>query len=108
MPMGKHARHEFPQNAEVSNKVLEAIHSNVWTTKTTSYRQHYYVSFIDDHTRKVWAYFMKHKSKVFNYYNAFKAMVEKEKGMDVKIIRSNEEEEYFSHEFNDYLKTSRN
>jgi hypothetical protein len=26
------------------------------------------VSFIDDHTRKVWVYFMKHKVKCFNIF----------------------------------------
>ena len=49
---------------------------------------HYYVSFIDDHTRKVWVYFMKHKSEVFSQFKAFKAMVEKENGMQIKVLRS--------------------
>ncbi len=45
------------------------IHSDVWTTKTESIgRCKYYVSFIDDHTRKVWVYFMKHKGEVFNIF----------------------------------------
>ena len=40
--------------------LLEIIHSDVWTTKTRSIGGcNYYVSFIDDHTRKVWVYFMK-------------------------------------------------
>ena len=79
--MGKQAMRAFPRNAKVSNRALEVIHSNVWTTKATSLGGcHYYVSFIDDHTRKVWVYFMKHKSEVFSHFKAFKAMVEKEKG----------------------------
>jgi hypothetical protein len=47
-----------------------------------------YVNFIDDHTRKVWVYFMKHKGEVFQHFLSFKAMVEKEKGMDIKYLRS--------------------
>ena len=62
------------------------------------------MSFIDDHTRKVWVYFTKHKSQVFNHFKAFKAMVEKEKGMQIKVLRSDGEGEYFSEEFSDYLK----
>ena len=50
--------------------MLDIVHSNVWgPTKTMSmggYR--YYVTFIDDHTRKVWEYFMKDKSKVFTHF----------------------------------------
>ena len=53
--MGKQARHAFPHNAEVSNRTLEVIHSDVWTIKAASLGGcYYYVSFINDHTRKVW------------------------------------------------------
>ena len=80
--MGKQARHAFPRNAEVSNRALEVIISYVCTTKAASLGGcHYYVSFIDDHIRKVWVYFMNHKSEVFSHFKAFKSMVEKEKGM---------------------------
>ena len=52
--MDKQARHAFAQNVEVSNIALEVIHLDVWTTKATSIGEcHYYVSFIDDHTRQV-------------------------------------------------------
>ena len=62
------------------------------------------MSFIDDHTRKVWVYFMKHKSEVFNHFKAFKAMVEKERSMQIKVLRSDGGGEYFLEEFSDYLK----
>ena len=56
--MGKQARHAFPKNAKVSRRPLEVIHSDVWTTKAASIGGcHYYVTFIDDYTRKVWIYF---------------------------------------------------
>jgi hypothetical protein len=45
------------------------IHSDVWTTKTESIGGcKYYVSFIDNHTKKVWVYFMKHKGEVFQHF----------------------------------------
>jgi transposase InsO family protein len=62
------------------------------------------VSFIDDHTRKVWVYFMKHKGEVFQHFLNFKAMVEKEKGVSIKCLRSDGGGEYFSNEFSEYLK----
>ena len=99
------ARHAFSQNAEVGNIALELIHLDVWTTKATSIGGcHYYVSFIDDHTRKVQVYFMKHKSEVFSHFKAFKAMVAKEKAMQIKVPRSDGGGEYFLEEFSDYLK----
>jgi uncharacterized protein YigE (DUF2233 family) len=48
----------------------------------------YYVNFIDDFTRKVQVYFMKHKGEMFQHFLNFKAMVEKEKCMNIKCLRS--------------------
>jgi len=81
------------------------IHSYVWTTKTKSIGGcKYYMSFINDHTKKVWVYFMKHKGEVFQHFLNFKTMVEKEKGVIIKCLRFNGRGEYFSNEFNEYLK----
>jgi transposase InsO family protein len=104
--LGKQVRHPFlAQTTHVSSKPLEMIHSNVWTTKIEAIGGcRYYVSFIDDHTRKVWVYFMKHKGEVFQHFLNFKAMVEKEKGMNIKCLMSDGEGEYFSNEFSEYLK----
>jgi transposase InsO family protein len=81
------------------------IHSDVWTTKIKSIGGcKYYMSFIDDHTRKVWVYFMKHKGEMFQHFLNFKAMVEKEKGVSIKCLRFDGGGEYFSNEFSEYLK----
>ena len=63
----------------------------------------FYVTFIDDHTRKVWVYFMKEKSEVFSHFQKFKAMVEKEKGIQIKCLRLDGGGEYLSNEFIDFL-----
>jgi transposase InsO family protein len=104
--LGKQARYPFPvQTTHVSSKLLEMIHLDVWTMKTESIGGYkYYVSFIYDHTRKVWVYFMKHKGELFQHFLNFKAMVEKEKGVSIKCLRSDGRGEYFSNEFSEYLK----
>jgi hypothetical protein len=72
------------------------IHLNVWTTKTKSIGGcKYYVSFNDDHTRKVLVYFMKHKGEVFQHFLNFKAMVDKENGVNIKCLRSDGRGKYF-------------
>ncbi len=81
------------------------MNSDVWTTKMESTRGcKYYVNFIDDFTQKVWVYFMKHKGEMFQHFLNFKAMVEKEKCMNIKCLRSDGRGEYFLNEFNEYLK----
>ncbi len=104
--LGKQARHPFPvQTTHVSSKPLEMIHSYVWSTKTESIGGcKYYVGFIDDHTRKVWVYFMKHKGEVFQHFLNFKAMVEKGEGCEHQVPKVRWRGEYFSNEFNEYLK----
>jgi hypothetical protein len=101
--LGKLVRHPFPaQTTHVSSKPLEMIHLDVWTTKTKSIGGcRYYVSFIDDHTRKVWVYFMKHKGEVFQHFLNFKTMVEKEKGVSIKCLRFDGRGKYFSNEFSE-------
>ena len=63
----------------------------------------YYVTFIDDHSRKLWVYFLKQKSEVFQKFKEWKAMVENQKGRKVKVLRSDNGGEYISGEFKGYL-----
>ena len=51
------------------------MHTNaIKLTKWVGYV--YYVSFIDDFSRKTWIYFMKNKDEVFNKFKEFKALIE--------------------------------
>ena len=102
---GKQSRHAFPKERNASGRPLEVVHSDVWgPTRTTSLAgSNYYVSFIDDHTRKVWIYCMKAKSEVFQHFKHFKTLVEKETRMQIKCLRSDGGGEYFSNEFSKFL-----
>nr|CAN76388.1 hypothetical protein VITISV_037906 [Vitis vinifera] len=44
-------------------------------------QKRYYITFIDDSSRKVWVYFLKNKSDVFETFKKWKAMVETETGL---------------------------
>ena len=46
----------------------------------------YYVSFIDDFSRKAWIYFMKNKDEVFKKFKEFKALIEKYTEKKIKIL----------------------
>ena len=63
----------------------------------------YFVTFVDDHTRHVWVYILKHKGEVFQRFQEWKALVEKSSGRKVKALRSDNGGEYTSTEFNSYL-----
>jgi hypothetical protein len=76
---GKQIKNVFPHDKNASKRALDVVHSAVWgPTKTMSMGGcQYYVSFIDDHTRKVSVYFMKEKSEVFTHFQNFRMLAEK-------------------------------
>ncbi|KAE8713932.1 Detected protein of unknown function [Hibiscus syriacus] len=83
---------------------LELVHIDVWGPSPVSSLAGslYYVTFIDDSTRKVWVYFLKKKSEVFDTFRKWKAMVENETGMKVKRLRSDNGGEYINRRFIDF------
>jgi hypothetical protein len=44
----------------------------------------YYLTFIDDYSRKTWIYFLKAKSEVFARFQEFRALVENQSGKRIK------------------------
>lgn len=64
----------------------------------------YVLCFIDDHSRKAWAYFLKEKSEAFNYFKEFKKRVETETEKLIKCLKTDLGEEYTSTEFSEFCK----
>jgi transposase InsO family protein len=59
----------------------------------------YFMTFIDDFSRKTWLYLLKQKSESFDVFKKFKSMVENESGRTIKIPRSDRGGEYKLNEF---------
>jgi transposase InsO family protein len=59
----------------------------------------YFMTFIDDFSRKTWLYLLKQKSKAFEVFKRFKSMVENVSGRTIKILRSDRGGEYKLNEF---------
>ena len=54
----------------------------------------YFVTFINDHSRKLWVYVLKTKDQVLGVFKQFQASVEKETGKKLKCIRTDNGGEY--------------
>jgi hypothetical protein len=62
----------------VSKFPLELVFSDVWGPAIESVgRRKYYVSFIDDFSKFVWIYTLKHKTEVFERFHEFQSIVER-------------------------------
>jgi hypothetical protein len=68
----------IPLSMSVSTVPLELVFSDVWGPAPESVgRKKYYVSFIDDFSKFVWIYTLKHKSDVFEKFHEFYALIER-------------------------------
>ena len=85
---GKQHRVSFKTGSHTSKGVLDYTHSDVWGLVSSHSDAQYFVSFIDDYSRKVWIYFMKHKSDVFSIFKKWKAQVENQIGRKIKYLRT--------------------
>ncbi len=76
--------------------ILDYVHSDVWgpTRELSLGGSVYYVTFIDDFSRKVWVYFLKQKSEVFSNFKLWKAEVENQTSRKIKYLRSDNGTEY--------------
>ncbi|PWA98023.1 hypothetical protein CTI12_AA024020 [Artemisia annua] len=103
--LGKHARSSFPKEATSRAKEpLQLIHMDLCgpITPPSHGKNLYFMLLIDDFSRKTWVYFLKEKSQAFEAFKIFKSMVEKEKGLKIKSMRSDRGEEFLSKEFNKF------
>ncbi|RDY07901.1 hypothetical protein CR513_07924, partial [Mucuna pruriens] len=78
------------------SKLLELVHSNVCgPLKVKSFSDAlYFVTFIDDCSRKLWVYTLKSKDQVLEKFKHFQALVKRQSGRKVKYIRSDNGGEY--------------
>ena len=54
----------------------------------------YYVTFIDDHSRKVWAYALKSKDQVLDVFKVFQVKVERQTSKQLKSVKADNCGEY--------------
>ncbi|MCZ2221959.1 DDE-type integrase/transposase/recombinase, partial [Corynebacterium pilbarense] len=104
---GKNIKNPFPKRDSKAEGVLELIHSDVCGPMPSSSISGYvyYVSFIDDYSRKTWIYFLKSKDEVFSKFKEFKALIENLFVRKIKILKSDNGGEYTSKEFVAFCKT---
>ena len=99
-------RTTFPKQSErKSEEVLDLIHTDLCGPMNVESLggSKYFLFFIDDKSRRIWIYFLKRKSEVFEKFKIFKSMVENQTGRKIKALRSDNGGECVSKEFNKFI-----
>jgi hypothetical protein len=103
--LGKQKKVSFLKGGRTpKSKKLELVHTNLWGPSPIASLggSRYYVTFIDDSSRKVWVYFLKNKSEVFETFKKWRAMVETETDLKLKCLRSENGGEYIDGGFKEF------
>nr|CDN96898.1 putative Ty-1 copia retrotransposon [Phaseolus vulgaris] len=99
--LGKQRRVKFGTAIHNTKGILDYVHSDVWgPAKTPSIGgRHYFVTFVDDFSRRVWVFTMKNKNDVLEIFLKWKAEVENHTGRKIKVLQTDNGGEYKSDPF---------
>jgi transposase InsO family protein len=100
--IGKQSRNAFNKSMPMrSSNVLEVVHSDVCGPfdENSLGGNRYFVTFVDEYSRKMWIYLLKAKDEVFDVFKNFKVLVENQSGKKLKILRTDGGGEYTSKNF---------
>ncbi|WOG95118.1 hypothetical protein DCAR_0314420 [Daucus carota subsp. sativus] len=104
---GKQHRQSFPVGKSWrARRPLEIVHTDIAGPFDISSLggNRYYLTFIDDFSRKSWVYIIKEKSEALDKFKEFKALAEKQSGHYLKVLRSDRGGEYTSNLFRSFCR----
>ncbi|TXG49068.1 hypothetical protein EZV62_024943 [Acer yangbiense] len=102
----QHNRLSFSTAQHNTKEILQYVHSDLWgPSKVPTHGGNvYFLSLIDDYTRKVWVYLLKSKDLAFESFKTWKLLVENQTSKRVKVLRTNNGLEFCKEEFNKFCR----
>jgi transposase InsO family protein len=95
---------ETASNERRKTLKLEIVHTDLCGPLQPSREGFKYIlTFIDDFSRMTWVYLLRKKSDTFSIFLEWQAMVERQSGERVKILRSDKDGEYMAGDFRAYF-----
>jgi hypothetical protein len=105
--LGKQSRLSFPSGTSRRAKApLQLVHTDICgpLDPISFGGNKYFITFIDDFSRKSWVYFLKEKSSALAVFKNFKAFTEAESNYKLVAVRSDRGGEYTSTAFQDFCR----
>ncbi|KAL2251634.1 UNVERIFIED_CONTAM: Retrovirus-related Pol polyprotein from transposon TNT 1-94 [Sesamum indicum] len=105
--LGKQHKVSFPTSSypvPTSSKcILDYVHADVWGPANigTHGGNKYFLSIIDNYSRKVFVFLMKQKSDVFEKFQSWKNLVENQTGFKLRALRTDNGLEFCNKQFSE-------
>ncbi|KAH9762289.1 hypothetical protein KPL70_000762 [Citrus sinensis] len=98
---GKAHRSKFTKGIHVSKQPLDYVHADLWGPAQVPSLSggRYFMSVIDDFSRKVWIHILKTKDQALEKFKIWKTLVETQSGFKVKCLRTDNGLEFCNKEF---------
>lgn len=105
---GKQTRLPFKSQGSQTKDLLELIHSDICGPMETQSlgKARYFVTFLDDYSKKIFVYVLHNKSEVLEKFIEFKKLVENQLSRTIKILRTDNGLEYVNRNFSNFLKNA--
>lgn len=103
--VSKQSRNSFKTHAlSRATRSLAVVHSDVYgpLENPSLGGNRYFVTFVDEFTRKLWIYLIKEKSEVFIVFTKFCALAERQSGHHLRVLRTDGGGEYNSREYDTF------
>jgi len=95
----------FTARTERSSKPLEIVHTDLCQPSRVKSEggNRYFVTFTDDYSGWSVIHFLKSKDAAFEAFKTYKSFAEKQTGMKIKSLQSDNGREYCNKQFDEYL-----
>lgn len=90
----------------ISKGPFEYAHSDLWgpSRVMTHGGGSYFLTIIDDFSRKVWIHILKNKNDTFQKFREWHTLIENQKGYKLKVLRTDNGLEFVSEQFNEFCR----
>ena len=104
--LGKGKKLPYQAGKHTSSEPLDYCHSDLWGPCSTNSigGGRYFLSIIDDFSRKVSVYILKEKSEAFEKFRDWHEAVKVEKGHGLRCLRTDNDLKFLSSEFDNYCR----
>ena len=99
--LGKSHRVSFGVGRHTTQGVIDYVHSDLWGPSQVESLggKRYFLSIVDDYSRRVWVYILRFKHEAFGKFKEWKQLVENQTGRTVKKLRTDNGLEFCNREF---------